>query len=179
MAVAGEAEQGHTLLEAADRQPGFAAGRIDSGFEDGGDVVDEEPARLDQQANGKRIAAIERKKTIEIDFPRLWQARMVDDVLVGEARRPADQAFDLSLLRRRPRYRWNDSTDGPKGERRNLFQPRRPLSVYKISIEHTFFPRTGPASPSKDRRVEERSRLGREQRNELLSHPTRLYRRRR
>lgn len=107
MAVAGQAEQFHFLLQAANSEPGFAPGRVNSGFEDCRDVIDEESSGLDEEPDGKRIAAIERKKMIEIDSPRLGQARMVGDVLVGEPRRPADQAFNLGLLQRRPRYRWN------------------------------------------------------------------------
>lgn len=65
-------------------------------------MVDHEAAGLDQQANGEGIAAVDGEERVEKGVARRRQARMTDDVLERKTRRPADQAFDFSLLQRRP-----------------------------------------------------------------------------
>ena len=103
VAVARQAEQAHLLLQAHDREPGFAPSRVDAGVEDARDVIDEEPSRLDQKPNGEGITSIDPEKSLEKGRPRVGQTRMADDGLVGDARRPADKALDLRLFQRRPR----------------------------------------------------------------------------
>jgi hypothetical protein len=96
--VAGKPEQGNLLLQTLQGSPGLAAFWIVGGFEDTSEVKNQEPAGLDDQPDKKGISVINFEEMVEIDLPRLGQARMAGNVLKLQAQLASDEALQFVLL---------------------------------------------------------------------------------
>jgi hypothetical protein len=86
------------LLQPSDGEPGLAPGRIVAGFEEEREVEDEESSGLDQQPYQEWIVAIDGQKAVEIKLARLGEARMSQDLILGNVRRTRQQLLDGRIV---------------------------------------------------------------------------------
>jgi hypothetical protein len=86
-----EAERCQVLLQPPDREPGLAPGGIVARLQDDGQVKDQEPPGLDQQPHQERIVPVHGEKAVEIELARLVEARMSQDLVLGNVRRARQQ----------------------------------------------------------------------------------------
>ena len=61
-------------------------------------MEDQEPPGLDQQPHQERIVAVYGEKAVKIEFARLGEARMSQDLVLGNVRRARQQLLDGRLV---------------------------------------------------------------------------------
>ena len=89
LAVAGQPEGRHGLLEPADGEPGLPAFWVVAGGKHHRHQEDEEAAGLDQEPRHERIVAVDREEPIEIEPARLGHTPMPDDLVDRQMRHTA------------------------------------------------------------------------------------------